>query len=191
MNEQTLSSGGNLIHRRFAGPGLRAGMAKDTLIFVIICSAALVVAAVTLLYSFRGGETVYPVKWQCLDCASEFSKKTAELSPIKCPKCGGQAVRLGFRACPECKKQVLVSRTRLTEQGQAQRDASAGQQDGGRLGIIMRPKEIQYWFKQADGSYGWTPWVPVASPAAMQFEMNLQCNKCGASLFFRASKSNR
>ncbi len=201
MNEQMDSSLAKRTLYKFTPPGLRAGIAKDQLIFIIICSVAIAVAVVALVHSFRGGKTV-ATKWQCLDCNRELVMKTAETPPIECPKCGGQAVRSNSRMCPECGRENLINRVRLTEQGQARRQeikAGGTRQEGspGLFGpvatMMMLPMEIQYWHKPADGSYGWTSWMPAGSPAAMQFERSLHCSECGARLTFgpRSPKSKR
>ena len=70
------------------------------------------------------------VQWQCISCNDEFANKSAEMPPIECPKCGGQAARLTYRTCPKCEREALVTRARLTEQGQAQRETARGQSDG-------------------------------------------------------------
>ncbi len=172
---------------KFTAPGLRAGIAKDKLIFIIICSASIAVAVVALVYSSTG-DRIAATPWQCLDCNYEFTMKTAEPPPIECPKCGGQAVRLNYRICPECGKQNLINRVRLTEQGQAQYQEikAAG---GPTRRMMMLPKESQYWVKQTDGSYGWTPWMPAGSPAAMMLVRSLTCSECGERLTFGGGSS--
>ena len=199
MNEQMGTSLGNCMRRKFTGPGLRAGIAKDQLIFTIICSAAIAVAVVALVYSLTRSK-VPTTPWQCLDCNYELSMATTEMPPIKCRKCGGQAVRLNYRICPECGKQNLINRVRLTEQSQAKREeieAAGGRQEQDRrpsmIGpvatIMMLPKECQYWTKQTDGSYGWTPWISAGSPAAIQCERKPPCSECGAGLTFGSGTS--
>ena len=183
--------------RGFSGEGLRAGMAKDQLIFVIICSAAIGVAAVTMaftLFSGGSGGKIGPSQWQCLnpDCGYEFSKDTREYSPIECGKCGGQAVWVNYRKCPECEEDVLVSRTRLTEQGQAQYQnmkESPGKMPVTPMGPRMSlPMENQFWVQQADGSYGWTDWVFAGGPQSRQVFSSLKCPKCSAPLYGRSRR---
>ena len=193
MNEQTIVSGGKSCRRKVAGSAWRAGIAKDQLIFIIICSAAIAVAAVTLVVYLTSGEQMRTVKWQCISCNHEFASKSAETPPIECQQCGGQAVRLTYRTCPECKKEVLVSRARLTEQGQAKRDASRDQSDGKIPGMgETLPMEIQFWLKQADDTYKWSEWVPTNSPHLLQqYGTRLQCSECGAGLSSRDKRKQR
>ena len=196
MSNRTADSGDNYVQREFAGAGLRAGVAKDKLIFIIICSAALAFAAATLVYSvFKPRTKHFDVTWQCLACNNEFDLKTDEQPPIPCPKCGGQAVRVIYRDCPACGKKVLSFRLRLTEQAQAQRKATRKQ--GGAAGkpgalpfeLMRPPMDIQYWVKQPDSSLGWTAWMLGGSPQAMQTQSDLRCSKCGAPLFPSPSRS--
>ena len=183
--------------RGFSGEGLRAGMAKDKLIFVIICSAAITVAVVTMaftLFSGRSGGRIGPSQWQCLnpDCGYEFSKHIRERSPIECEKCDGQAVRVNRRKCPECEEDVLVSRMRLTEQGQAQYQnmkESSGQMPVIPMGPGMDlPAEMQFWAQQADGSFGWTDWIFSGDPQIGQVFSSLKCPKCSAPLYGRSRR---
>ncbi|NIA07748.1 MAG: hypothetical protein GWP14_08990 [Actinobacteria bacterium] len=103
--------------------------------------------------------------WQCLQCGRTFSMEITELPPIECPKCGGEAVKLRYHRCQACGKKVVISRLRLTEKGQAQREAmrkqaeAAGGSAAGPPGPMMPPMESQYRLKQSDGGYGWSPWV--------------------------------
>lgn len=164
----------------------RAGVAKDQLIFIIICCAALGVAVVVLVIQF----TPHPVRsfdWQCLECGSEFRSKTRETPPIACPECQGQAVRLDYRKCPACGERVLVSRMHAAETTEAQGEATGakpGEEQGvlPRPGLLAPPMLIQYRLKQSDGSYGWSLWMPLVSRQAQQAEFNLQCPECGSPL---------
>ena len=183
-------SGGNYAQRGLAGAGFQAGVAKDKLIFIIICTAAMLVAAVTLVYFLTGDSEIPTGDWQCLKCAYTFSKKTTEKSPIDCPKCGGDAVRQYYHKCPECGKKVLFCRVQLTKEAQAQRDAMLKQAEtAGQKAVLppeatmSMPMDIQYWAKQPDGSYGWTDWMLPAPPQARQLKSSLQCSECGANLF--------
>ena len=178
--------------RGFSGERLRAGMAKDKLIFVITCSAAIAVAVLTTaftLWSGGSGGRMGPSQWQCLEpgCGYEFSKNTREHPPIECPKCGGQAVRVNYRKCPRCGKNVLVSRMRLTEQGQARYQnikGSSGQVSAMPRGPGMAlPMEIQFWAQQADGSFGWTDWILPGDPQIGQSVSVPKCSKCAAPLY--------
>ena len=182
--------------RGFPGEGLRAGMAKDQLIFVIICSAAIAVAVITMVFMFSGGSSgrMGVSQWQCLntDCGNEFSNDTQGLSPVKCEKCGGQAASVNRRKCPACEENVLVSRMRLAEQGQAQYQnikESSGQMRAMPVMPGMElPMEIQFWMQQADGSYGWTDWIFAAGPQSGQVSSSLTCPKCNAPLYGRRSR---
>ena len=186
---------------RLAGRDFRSGMAKNQLIFVIICSAALLVAAVTLVHFFTGSSRKATAgSWQCLDCEAAFNKKTRELPPIECPKCSGEAVRVIYRKCPDCGAKVICFRQRLSEQGKAQRDAMKKQDEsGGQPAAMMGPMmmgmdmEMQYRAKQADGSYAWTDWLnPLASPQATQeLQRNTRCSECDALLFSQWSRAGR
>ncbi len=89
MNKRMVVSGGGFLRRKFAGSAWRAGIAKDKLIFIVICSVALTIAAVTLTISFTSDKPLRTVEWQCISCNYEFASKSAEIPPIECPKCGG------------------------------------------------------------------------------------------------------
>jgi len=159
--------------------GSRPGVAKDQLIFIIICSIALLVAAVTLVHFFTGGKKTMASDWQCLECSKEFTLKKAFTPPVKCPACGGEAVRLGYRICPECGEKVLAYRIRMSEQ--AQGPGGPGMPPG-MMGPMMQPMDMQFRIKKEDGSYEWTPWISGAAPQAQQMFGNLTCPKCGQSL---------
>ena len=183
---------------RFSGRGFQAGMAKDQLIFVIICSAALLVAAVTLVHFFTGAskKATPTAPWQCLKCDREFSIKTLELPPIECPECGGDAVRVRYRKCPSCGAKVPCYRLRLPEGRKAQLDAMKKHAESTGQPVAPGPMmdmEIQYRVKQADGSYAWTDWLnPRGSPQlAAQLQKNMRCSECEALLFSRSSRSGR
>ncbi len=178
MTSNTTSSLGVKSRRRqLPGVGLRAGIAKDKLVFIIICSAAVAVALVTMLtYLLSGPKLGAPVPWQCVDCDYEFSSRTVTLPPIDCSKCGGQAVRTYYRSCPGCKKEVILHRQRRSSQDQAQPAFIPGR-PGGSLAM-----EFQYWHKQPDDSYAWSDWLHPLSPPALQIKADLQCPYCGAKL---------
>lgn len=200
MSNQKANSVDRFARRDSAGKGFRAGVAKDQLIFIIICSAALAVAAVTLVHFFTGSSPkLIATSWQCLNCDNEFSKKTSEHPPIECPKCGGEAVRVIYRKCPNCGAKVMSNRIRLSERGKAQRDAMMKQAESTDQPVAARPMmkmpmdmETQYWIKQADGSYGWTDWLGAMSPQlAIQLENNMRCSECDALMFPRSSRTGR
>ena len=110
MTRKRFSSAGNYSRQQFSGAGLRAGVARDKLIFIIICSAALVVALVSLVQFWVGGPEGISSQWQCLNCDHKLDVKEMAISPIECPKCGGEAVRLGSALCQQCKKEILYRR---------------------------------------------------------------------------------
>ena len=171
-----------------AGAGLRSGMAKDKLIFIVICSAATAVAVVSLMSQFlphRGAPSLQ--SWQCLKCEQIFESRTQQLPPIDCPECGGEAVSLRWRKCPACGKKAPMCRVRLTQGGRAQyAQVLANSPKGGgvpgpmeRGPMSMLPSEIQYLQKQSDGKFGWSPWLRMESPRTQQFRRNWECPECG------------
>ncbi len=169
---------GNCGQAGLAAMGLRSGIAKDKLVFIIIFSAAVAVALVTMLtYLLSGPKLGAPVPWQCVDCDYEFSSRTVTLPPIDCSKCGGQAVRTYYRSCPGCKKEVILLRQRRSSQDQAQPAFITG-----RPGGWSPAMEFQYWHKQPDDSYAWSDWLHPLSPPALQIKADLQCPYCGAKL---------
>lgn len=180
---------------RFAGQGFRSGMAKDQLIFTIICSSAVLVAAVTLVYHLTGssGNRITAGSWQCLGCGFEFKKKTRVLPPIECLKCGGDAVRVTSRTCPSCNAKVPYYRISLTEQERTQRDAAQKQAEpsersvtmGGSPMMMLPPMVRQYWVRQADDSFAWSPWMSAGSPEATQLEREMRCPECDGLIFPR------
>ncbi|NIA07138.1 MAG: hypothetical protein GWP14_05805 [Actinobacteria bacterium] len=177
MGNQSSNSDCGYVRRQSRDSGLRPGVAKDQLIFIIICSVALAVAAVTMVRFFTGGSRVPSSQWQCLDCGKEFTVKKITAQPVKCPKCGGEAARLGYRTCPACGEKVLVLRVRVSGQ------APGGGPAGGPPGLgMMSPMEIQYRVRQEDGTYVWTPWMFAGSPQAQQVDSSLICPKCGERL---------
>ena len=184
---------------RFPGQHVRSGMAKDKLIFVIICSAALLVAAIAVIHFFRGSsrDHLKTSSWQCLNCKYEFSNTSlSEIGPIECPKCGGEAVSALYRNCPSCGERVALSRLRLTETGKAQwaamkkRTEAAGQRLRVQPGGSPLDVEEQYRVKQADGSYDWTEWISAySSQLIAELKRNMRCSECGAPLFQKGSRS--
>ena len=130
------------------------------LIFLIICAAALAVAAVAIVRSVSPGTKLASTGWQCVGCGHQFNNKTTEDAPIECPKCGGQAVRVLYRKCASCGKKVQFARVCLTAQGQAQRDfmkkqAEAQGKTYKRMPMMSPPLDMQFWTKQPDGSFAW------------------------------------
>ena len=209
MTNQENNSLDRFARRYFAGRGLRSGVAKDKLVFIIICSAALLVAAVTLVMFFTGTSRrgIRSTSWQCLKCGDEFTKKTSQYPPIECPTCGGEAVRLVYRECPNCGVKVLCNRVRLSEQGQARlaaileqqakTDGAPVPQDSGRtpgmMPVFDLDTQMQYRVKQADGSYAWTDWVAaMSSPQqAMQLRSSMRCPECDALVFAPSQRRRR
>ena len=183
MNQYNVSSRNKCRPGNLTRLDFRPGIAKDKLVFIIISSAAIAVAVVTLVLYLVGGGNVATSKWQCLKCDSEFSRKTLDLPPMDCPHCDGRAVKLDYRVCHKCNKEILVSRRIMTEDAQAQRERtrSGGGEPPRRApwAALMTPMDIQYRIKLDDGSYGWTQWMPASSPQAEQFNFDLRCPECG------------
>ena len=187
MNKKTASVCGTGPQRESARVSLRAGMAKDKLTLIIVCSAALGVAVLTLaVKQFSGGGFGgLTSRWQCLnpECDKEFSRELTQQPPVECPSCGGQAAKLIHRKCPKCGEENVIYRTRLTEEGLAQYEATKDEQPKEKgpirigAGAIM-PSEVQFWHKQEDGSYAWSDWMPMN-----QMYRGQVCSKCGASLY--------
>lgn len=185
MARETANSGGNSAERELTATGSRSGVAKDQLIFIIICAVALAVAGVATIHFFTGGSMkARPSKWQCMasDCGHEFTMKKIVKPPIECSKCGSQAARLNYRTCPECKAEVLVWRMRIPG------NAAGG---GAGMGIMGQAMEVQYWLKQSDGNYAWSDWMMAGSPQARQIDANLKCTECGASLVAQPAAAGR
>ena len=174
MANQSSDSHSGCSRRESSGAGLRAGMAKDQLIFIIICAVAVTVATVTLVRSFSPGSKVRPGAWQCVACDNEF--EAAASPPPKCPKCGGRAVRLVYRDCRSCGKKVLVCRIHVPEAPEGATGPGGGPPG---LGMMMQPMPMQYWVKQEDGSFAWSSMVMGGSPQAIQLERSLICPECG------------
>ena len=157
----------------------RRGVAKDQLIFIIICSVALAVAAVAMVTSFTGGgKKTRAGEWQCLDCDKTFSAKSTGGAAVTC-KCGGEAARLVSRLCPSCDKKVLVYRIRMPEQPEGA-GGPGGPPGMGMMG--MAPSEMQIRIQLEDGTYGWSDWISSASPQLQQVFVNMPCPECGQSM---------
>ncbi len=93
------------------------------------------------------------------------------------------------RKCPGRGEDVLVSRTRLTERGEAlyrNMKEPSGKMPALPMGPGMSlPMESQFWVQQADGSYGWTDWIFAADPQIGPVFRSLECPKCSVLLFPR------
>ena len=179
---------GGRVWQKRAGGGQRLwGKASDKTIFIIICVAALAVAAVAIGSFWFGvpGPGAGP-GWQCLKCDHKFSYAGPELPPIDCPKGHeAEAVRLGYRICPKCHKRVLRSRVRLPEPWASQYRRLKKQGNPLSAAVTAHwPREIQYRMRQ-DGGEWWSEWVVMRSPEAIQIESGLKCPKCGTSLYWR------
>ena len=162
---------------RLPSLGRRAGMARDRLIFVIICSVAIGVALVTVVLTiFSGPEAGAGTTWQCLQCDREFTIRTLQMPPIDCRKCDGQAVRTYYRSCPACRKRTILHRQRRTGQGPSGQEYSPGKP--GSSG----PMEFQYWVRQSDDSYAWSDWMQPLSARALRIKAGLRCQHCDAKL---------
>lgn len=157
----------------------RAGVAKDQLIFIIICSVALAVAAVALLTFFSGGgRKTVASEWQCLDCDKTFTLKQTQPGAVTC-KCGGEAACLVYRDCASCNKKVLVYRVRMPEQPEGA-GGPGGPPGMGMMG--MAPTEMQFRIQLEDGTYDWSDWMSSASPELQQVLANMLCPECGQSM---------
>ena len=163
-----------------------AGMSRRELIVTVVCLAVIASAGVFITSYLVGGES-FEGNWQCLQCEHTFSRKTYEPPPIACPKCGGQAVNLIYRKCPDCGKKNLVWRLRLTEAAQAHLTELKSRSPNGfvDLEVIGKlPNELQYRLRQSDGTSTWTQqWFSPASPEAEDVRAALKCSKCGVRLF--------
>ena len=168
MSKRTASSRGELARLESASADLQAGIARDKLIFIIICSAALIVAAITIVRFSKKNSGPPAVGWQCLECDHQFNTPPTEAQPVYCPQCGGAAANFLYRECPKCAEKNVVGRVRHPQQGD---QAAAG-------------AETQYRIKQSDGTYTWTDWVSVFSPMAHQrLQPQMMCTKCDANLY--------
>ena len=165
---------------------LRSGKISDKQVFIIICLAAIAVAAVTLGNFFLGKSGPAPVPtWQCIECNHKFfqSGERLPLPPIECPECHKiEAVMLSYRVCKKCRTRSVYSRTRLPAEYAAeyQRRAAQGQPPGG-METSYWPREIQFRLPGADEQ--WTDWVLSRSPEAKQIRVATKCPKCGESLY--------
>lgn len=179
MSKKTANSGGNRAQRELATADCRTGMAKDQLIFLIICSVAVAVAAVTLAFYFMGSSGDGPNDWQCPKCEYKFAKSGGAGSLVYCPKCEERAAKLSYRICRQCGAKNVASRSRISKEG----EAIVLQHEGKDYGMLP-PGERQYWIKQPDGSYGWSDWQ---SSGAMLKEITRTavCSECGVKLYGR------
>ncbi len=172
---------------------LRSGAAREKTIFIIICVAAIGVAAVAIGSFLLGGSGPGPAPgWQCLKCSHEFSYIGPELPPIDCPKGHkAQAVRLSYRICPKCHKRALLSRVRLPEPwaGEYRRQTEQGNPPSAMV-TAEWPREIQYRLRQDDRSYRWSDWLVMRSPEATQIESSLKCSKCSTALYPQRRRKN-
>jgi len=185
MKSETANLGGKSGQRESAAMGLRAGMARDRLIFIIICVVAIAVAGVTMAISLLPARAkIRSVDWQCLECNHEFSTKTSgAMTPVYCPKCSGQTVGVRYGKCPHCGKQVPMYRFRVRQTEQEQGLAVPGVPGPLETRMQVVPGEIQYWIRQADGSYGWSRWMGMTDPQISQFRADSRCPQCEAKLF--------
>ena len=165
----------------------RRGKITDKQVFIIICTAAILVAAITLGNFFLGsGLRLKSVpNWECLECGHKFSQsgQRLPLPPIDCPQGHkGQAVMLGYRVCPDCYTQILYSRTRLTKEfaEEVQRLRDQGYEPTEQEAVNW-PREVQ--FRLLDTDDQWTNWVIWRSPEAVQIQADMKCPQCGASLY--------
>ena len=178
MNKKPVSSHGSRAQRESARAPWRAGMARKQLITVIICSIALVAAVVSLVHFFMSDPNKAPGDWQCPSCDYDFSKNIMETPPIYCPRCDDQAARLFYHNCPKCKEKNVVSRVRITEEGEA-----ALVEHGGPGSGYMPSSEMQYRIKQDDGSYDWTDWSSTIFSRIQELDSYLVCTECDTNLY--------
>ena len=177
--------------------GLRSGMAKDKLTFLIVCSVAIAVAVIAMVISFLPGESSQTGEnqWQCEGCDARFELETSELPPIKCPECGGEAVGLSHRFCLTCREDVLVSRWRFTAEGKARHEDLEARGLTGANALpplaagLSSPREVQYWVRQDDGSYMWSEWLNSNGSVARELQVDLTCEKCGQLMSGRRRRS--
>lgn len=185
MKSKTASLANQSGRRKSSAMGLRAGIARDQLIFVIICLAATAVAIIALVIFFMPARTqATSVDWQCLECNYKFNiKTTGPITAVHCPKCSGQAVAVRYGKCPHCGKHVPMYRCRMSETEQEQGLNMPGV--SGPLGMHTQrvPEVIQYWIGQADGSYGWSRWMGTTDPQIGQARADSRCPQCRAKLF--------
>lgn len=167
------------VHTRLVslGADARTGIAKDQLVFIIICAAALAVATFTLVRSFSKGSKAQSSIWQCVDCGNELKK--AAYPPAECPTCGGQVARLVNRNCPSCGKNVLYCRAHVPQAAEGSTGPGGGPPG---LDMMMQPMPAQYWVKQEDRGFGWSPKAMAGSLQATQLERGAVCQECGANL---------
>ena len=163
--------------RQLSDVGWRAGVARDKLIFVMVCSVSIAVALVSILVvTLSGPQAGSATTWQCLECECEFTTRTLQMPPLPCPKCAGQAVKVHYRTCPGCKKPVIFHRQRQSNNDLGQMDFSPGRPAG------VAPMEFQYWHEQRDGTYAWSDWMHPLSAAALKIKADMECPDCQAKL---------
>ena len=170
---------------------LRPGMARDQTIFISICSAAILVAAVALVFFVRSqSSTPFVGDWQCLQCGQSFDSKSLLPGPIDCPKCPGEAVKLIDKECPKCGKTSLVSQMRLTQSAQkefANYQASHAEElaAGQFPKIVFRlPMEARYRIALPEGKSSWhEQWLFTGSDQAQQIRADQRCPHCQAPLY--------
>ena len=171
---------------------LAPGKITDKQIFIIICSAAILVAALILGNFFLSGFGLKQVpNWECLECGHKFFQSGEKMSvpPIDCPEGHkGQAVMLGYRICSNCRRaRILYSRIRLTreyaEKTQQLRDK--GYEPTNRETADW-PREVQ--FRLLDTGDQWTDWVLWRSPEAAEIQAGMKCPKCGRDLYPRRER---
>ena len=135
-------------------------MAREKLIPLIVMLAAVVVAAVTITLMLTRPKSSGIRYWDCLKCGNTFENREKSAIPIDCPVsgCDGQAVQIAYRNCIGCGEKVPAGHTREID------------------GQIMS----QYFYKKDDGSYGWSRWLVLPTPADSELMSNSiwKCPKC-------------
>ena len=170
---------------------LAPGKITDKQVFIIICSAAIAVAAVVLGGFFMGGPRLGAVpNWECLECGHKFFQggQKPPLPPIDCPEGHrGQAVMLGYRICPDCHTRILYSRMRLTKEyaERIQQLRDQGYEPTAQETVDW-PREVQ--FRLLDTDDQWTDWVLWRSPEASKIQATLKCPKCGRALYVQRGR---
>ena len=167
MPEKTLNPRGTCARLESVTANWRAGVAKDKLIFIIICSVALAVAVVVMTFYFKDDPWNPTGGWLCLECNHQFDKPHTEGQPVYCPECGEEAASLLFHRCPKCDEKNVIGRVRFPQQGG---DAVPG---------AAQTEQAQFRLKE----FGtWTDWMPPWTPV-QRANPDMECTKCGAKLY--------
>ena len=189
MKPSKLSSGDVLVSRNPASTGSRPGKIDEKTTFIIICVAAICIAAATLIVPRlmpKGGRQT-GVRLECPNCNKQTIPKTPMARYEKCSECGVSPMQVIERKCGGCDEKVSYTRMRLTKRGEEQYEqmmASAGEGRPPMMGMepggmMAFEQEVQYWIKQDNGDYGWSAWMNSMSPEATAMQQQYTCPKCG------------